>query len=292
MRKQPNVFAERGITEPGSNSKIWRYTSYSQLVNLIENKYLPLVSPLLFADKLEGAYSGKNLELFISTIQSSNADQGELQFHNLHHLHEDAHGFSENIYVTCWNVSDTENMLMWGCYSTLENGVAIVTSYSKLKSMFDDRFFIGNIKYYTPESELPVNPIERHFYKAKPYQGEQEVRVIYFDGPGDRKDLDVTNNFLKYKIDPEQFIESVQNLAATYNIQVQQSEYGNQAESKKLRQLLLDIYAGLKTVSNISCIECGGKGFIIRKSNVMFCTNCRIKDKWEKIKGSLMSKYR
>jgi len=305
MCNQPLVFKERGITEPDYDSKIWKYTDYHQLFEMLENRYLSLVSPLLFPDSQEGAYSEANLKSILNKIKEGDSTQGETQFHNLHHEHEDAHGFSRNIYVTCWNVSEIENMLMWNCYSTLENGVAIVTTYKKLKSIFDDQFYIGEIKYYTPESQLPENSIERHFYKVEPYQGEREVRVLYFDNPINSNNFEIANNILKFKINPNQlfetivtspnsdkdFIETVRSLAASHKINVQQSGCGESIKPKKLKNLLSDIYGELKLCSNNNCDECRGQGFVKKGTTMIFCTNCQIKNKWEKIKAVLIKKY-
>lgn len=300
MNNQPHVYTDRGITEPASNSKVWRYIDYHKLLDMLKNSMIPLVSPRLFPDKLEGAYSNSNLESTISRIKG-NVNQAEIEFHNMHHTHEDAHGFAKNIYVSCWNLSEIENMLMWECYSNLENGIAIVTTYEKLKSLFNENFFIGNIKYYTHELELPLNTIERHFYKGKPYQGEQEVRVIYHDGYNTPEDFDINNGIFKFRIEPkelfemiitspnasEAFIEDVNALAAAYNIEVQQSQLGKQAIPKKMKSLLLRFQQVLKVHSNSSCAKCQGNGWVMKANIMIFCETCQIKQKWESIKSDL-----
>lgn len=240
--------APRDIQEPDENLKIWRYIDYYKLIDLLTNKYFPFVSPKLFTDNLEGAYTESNLNAFRNIILNGDADTTEIQFHNLHHLHEDAHGFSKSIYVTCWHLAEIETMSMWNCYSKLEKGIAIVSTYKKLHSVLDSRFLIGKIKYYADDEELPPNAIHRHFYKSKPYENESEVRAIYYDSPTENREFKIENNILKLPLEPtnliesviispnadDQFVSEVRELVEPYNINVQQSKFGNRSNPKKL----------------------------------------------------------
>jgi hypothetical protein len=251
--------APRNILEPDGNFTIWRYMDYYKLIDLFKNKYLPFVSPKLFTDNLEGAYTESNLNIFRHAILNGDASTAEIQFHNLHHLHEDAHGFSKSIYVTCWHLAETETMSMWNCYSKLEKGIAITSTYKKLHSILDSRFLIGKVKYYCDDEELPPNAIHRHFYKSKPYENESEVRGLYYASLAENCEFAIENNILKLPIDPttliesviispnadEQFVVEVHEILAPYNINVYQSKFGNLAKPKKLKNLLINMYEEL-----------------------------------------------
>lgn len=299
--KNDNPLVPAGITEPSDDTTIWRYINFEQYLNLLENKRMLLSSPSKFNDKHEGAYANRNIQEVIKRIIESNVSNAEMEISNLCHLHEDAYPFLKSIFISCWHIANSETMYMWQTYAGLNEGVAIQSSYGRLKSILDSRFYIGLIKYYNDEA-LPINQIFRHFYKLKHYENEKEVRAIYYSQDEFMNHIhgNATVNKLQYEfeIDPTVLIEkifispsadnnfqtSVSELASFYNIPVKESCFG--IPPKRLRTVLENIKYLLQQYAQHNCPNYKGEGFIMKRSPVTgkFCQSCDIASQWESIK--------
>lgn len=303
---QPIVPYDRGIEEPSEDAILWRYINFQKYFDLFNKKILLFVSPKKFKDRLEGAYTGKNVEQILIRILNGDVKTGETQFHNLFFLREDAFPFiTSSLFITCWHVADHETMSMWENYAGLTEGIAIQTKYKQFKNVLDDRFFVGLVKYCDENEVRPDNSTFRYFYKAKPYENEKEVRAIYINNENIVTQKQFNSGFWALNIEPngliekvivspdanEKFLEDVSLLASSYKIEVEQSKLGLKAQPKKLTMLLDNICKCLSKYADQNCIHCGGNGFIKEydhsSAKFKFCLSCCIANKWEFIKQEL-----
>ena len=181
------------------NQKIWRYTNLTKFLSLLDKRALFFASPNSFEDPYEsllpkkdmlralnrGAFSGIGNEL-----QRMAAIQNEIR---------DAH---KQNFANCWYSSDYESAAMWRQYSSYNDGIAIQSTFARLRDSFGtlpDNFdldippvFIGIVHYINYDTESTydtivdprLNTLRWLLHKRLSFQSEQELRAIT-DASGD-----------------------------------------------------------------------------------------------------------
>ncbi len=195
--------------QPDENIKLWRYTSFSSLCEIIMYNHLPLINVGKFTDKSEGVILKETL-CKLEGVSELNVDFVMRLYYN-------------SILVSSWHKSENENAAMWDRYARNGEGVAIKTNAKKLlncieyhKSIYEntnrkinignetrdiimdytksirpipaDRCFIKEIEYtHTQPSNFEINKsdlekgydILTFFYKMEDFKDEKEVRILY-----------------------------------------------------------------------------------------------------------------
>ena len=106
---------------------------------------------------------------------------------------------------------------MWKLYLKSDEGVAIQSTYSKLKkSMTDDeKIFLGVVKYLDYDSDFldSGNLLAPFVHKRKSFEHEREVRALCIKWPIRDKSLDFSQDTIDYgieiKTDLEVLIEKI-----------------------------------------------------------------------------------
>lgn len=86
--------------------------------------------------------------------------------------------------INSWHWNTDENYAMWKIYARGDYGLAIQTTYERLKRCFaatDKPVFIGKVNYYNESWEsIPVgDPLVPFLRKRRIYEYENEVRCCY-----------------------------------------------------------------------------------------------------------------
>lgn len=295
-----------GIQEPQDHAKIWRYMSVARLHDLLLNKRLSFSLPKRFEDQLEGAYTNQNVYKLLTEIKQADSTIAPSVFQQLFLLAEDINPYCESIYISCWQLAETESMAMWKNYADFGEGIAIQTRYRQLKNILNGKFYIGLVTYCEDQA-LPDEALQRFFCKRKSYEDEREIRALYFNK---NRYLKIKNrssvkagDFYYHFINPRALIEriiispyasdetiqSVKDISQRYDIKSQASKYKheNPYKMKTLKTLVRKI---LKNNANPDCNNCKGKGYIKSKNSLAFCSDCAIAEKWINIKLSIMQK--
>ena len=148
-------FSEKSVLleEPDDNKRIWRYMTLPKFLIMLkkDSLFLPRVSKLI--DKFEGAPA----KLRYKTAMDESMDES---------YPREKHDKEKFLYlVSCWHLNeDSESDALWKIYGK-ENGIAIVTTYGKLKAFFhciEMDQFIGKVKY---EGSPSFKTRESLFYK-------------------------------------------------------------------------------------------------------------------------------
>ncbi len=88
-------------------------------------------------------------------------------------------------YASCWHGNDNESDAMWKVYIRGNEGIAIRTTFGRLKKALEDapeRLWIGEVKYLHTWEGLPDDPLfHACLRKRKYFAHEKEVRVIWAD---------------------------------------------------------------------------------------------------------------
>jgi hypothetical protein len=193
------------------NAKIWRYMDLPKFVSLLDTKslFFRRLDRLQSMDKFEGSLTEATLESmnkesfrkFISSVQTdeqrNRGIKNDKKFRQL---------YRKMFVVNCWHMNDVESDAMWGLYAPREAGIAVRSTFKRLKdSLSDDNQHqesIGIIKYINYEKEV-IEGINRFYplmYKRLSFEHEKELRAWVVD-----KDRYFTNTDGETKLDAEPF---------------------------------------------------------------------------------------
>lgn len=179
--------------------EVWRYLTLPKFLNLVTARALPLARADTLGDALEGSvpkgYGKKVLGKFVEgakQIQQELVEKGELP-HELgvgdleHQLAPQIKvrrlAYIRGSHISCWRWGE-ESEAMWRLYCGPEAGVAIVTTYKKLRESLtpDPATRPGLVNYIDFEKDsLPsLNFMHPLMHKRAAFAHEQEMRIVRF----------------------------------------------------------------------------------------------------------------
>lgn len=157
--------------------RLWRYMDFEQFVHMVATKSLWLAPLSSMEDKREGNWI-------------------ELQATRYKDRFDQAYDYAaRQTVVSCWVAADEESLPMWDAHTRPETGVAISTDvYSLIATLAgskitNDAFYLMRVEYRDEPEEIilqpPItfSPIECAKYKAKDFEYENEVRIVYSRSP-------------------------------------------------------------------------------------------------------------
>lgn len=182
-----------GLTTPSDDAVLWRYMDLGRLLSLVQTSSL-FFSPIAnFADPFEGSISR-------ATLIAANDGQDPW---GTRELSEDSTQWPKDDYdfalktiqnarkivlASCWHVNPDESAAMWDLYARGNKGVALCTTFSKLReslSHYDD-MHLGMVQYIDYDQFVmhDGNAFGIAFYKRPSFRHEQELRVVTGGGMG------------------------------------------------------------------------------------------------------------
>lgn len=177
------------FTQPGDeNEKVWRYMDFPKLVSILEKSSLFFSRGDQFSDPFEGSYPllnvlGRNyippniLATNIPQFQQAMASMGNINKH-----------WPKHVGINCWHLNNHESAAMWQLYLQSHEGVAIQSTYKKLKDCFTpsiEDVYLGLVKYIDYEKEFFAadNMLNPFAHKRKSFEHEKEVRALIAKWP-------------------------------------------------------------------------------------------------------------
>ncbi|RYZ79756.1 MAG: DUF2971 domain-containing protein [Proteobacteria bacterium] len=171
---------ERGFTEPENpNQKTWRFIDFTKYVDLLEKQSLYFCRLDKFKDPYEGVFPTGDKKSFP--------------------LHQWTNLSRQLYFVNCWHMNDYESAGMWDLYNSSENGIAIQSTFPRMKQSFDNTdkmILMSTVKYHDYESKThdellsenkstswigsSINPAT---FKRSNFEHEKEIRALYVDLP-------------------------------------------------------------------------------------------------------------
>jgi len=161
------------------NAKIWRYMDFAKFMSLLDKSALFFPRADKLGDPFEGSYSKANICLrpqvygekdsqLISTLLGSHIK-----------------ALRRFTAINSWHLSEYESAAMWRLYLKSNEGIAIQSSFNRLKNCFnpkdeDNNIYIGKVKYVDYERDWisEQNALEPFINKRKSYDYEQELRAV------------------------------------------------------------------------------------------------------------------
>ena len=180
------------FTPPANvNDKLWRYMDLSKLVRILSTSSLYHTSITNFDDPFEGVIPRNSLSTWEKELRKLEHDYdttfGDDIFRSLDH----SEATRNNTYANCWHLSEIESDAMWKLYLKSGEGIAIQTTFKRLRdSIIDDKdIFAGKINYIDFDKDVIHygNLMNSALIKRKCFEHEKEFRTIYsplkFEGP-------------------------------------------------------------------------------------------------------------
>lgn len=168
--------------------KVWRYMDFPKLISILDKQCLFFSRGDKFNDPFEGSYplanvlGRKNIPPYIpldniSRFQQAMASLGDVNSH-----------WPKHVGINCWHLNNHESAAMWRLYLQSNEGVAIQSTYKKLKDSFSvttERVHLGLINYINYETDFFAadNILNPFVHKRKSFEHEKEVRALTMKWP-------------------------------------------------------------------------------------------------------------
>ncbi|MFA5101884.1 MAG: hypothetical protein WC525_01905 [Candidatus Thermoplasmatota archaeon] len=160
--------------EPDDQAIIWRYVDFTKFISYLERKALFFVR----SDQLPDQYEGKFTEADLRTWEEKLQPKTKL---NQMELYD---SFRKIVNISSWHINENESAAMWEICLQSNEGVAIKSTYRRLKESFnlhtEDAIHIGKVKYidYAKDTIPKGNIFNPFLYKRKAFEHEKELRAV------------------------------------------------------------------------------------------------------------------
>ncbi|MCQ6523999.1 DUF2971 domain-containing protein [Bacillus paranthracis] len=176
------------------NAKLWRYMDFTKLVSLVSTQSIYLCRSDEFKDVFEGALFGYGVEKAREDIEKMYSGLGvsegfmNSQLDKVDKLVDFTNNLAENnrknVFINCWHLNEYESAAMWDLYLKSNEGIAIQTTFDKIKqslNVCEEDIYIGEVEYldHTKQKNLSISYLELFFTKRISFKHEQEVRLVY-----------------------------------------------------------------------------------------------------------------
>ncbi len=198
--------------------KVWRYMDFTQLVSLFDSRHLFFTRADKFEDPFEGSWPRINV-LARQLIPDNTPVEGRESFAKvMASMGEINKKWPKYNAINCWHMNEHESAAMWKLYLKSDEGVAVQSTYHKLRSAItdDEKVFVGVVKYIDYETEAinAGNLLSPFVHKRKSFEHEREVRAVVTKWPiGGDKGMDFSQEpigqGLTIKVDVERLIELI-----------------------------------------------------------------------------------
>ena len=158
------------------NAKIWRYIDFTKFLDLLDKKALFFPRADKLGDPFEGSFPRGNVVLRPVTYKITSKDT----LKTISAFYEQFRRFTA---VSCWHLNEYESAAMWKLYLKSEEGIAIQSTFKRLKDSFTDEkptIYIGIVKYLDYEKELMgrEGSLSAFVHKRKSFEHEKELRAV------------------------------------------------------------------------------------------------------------------
>ena len=198
------------------NVLLWRYMDFEKYVSLLDTRALFFARADKLGDSFEGSVSKANIERRSRRYSSKTG--------LARHVPAIVSGIAEAnprfTCINCWHMSEHESAAMWKLYAGSGKGVAVQSTYKRLRASMADAertIYPGLVTYIDYVKEpLPVGGILGPFMcKRKSFEYEKEFRAVVLvrpsGAPGQPVDLsvDVVKDGIPVSVDVEELVEAV-----------------------------------------------------------------------------------
>jgi len=167
---------------------LWRYQDIARYLDLLLKQQLFFCRADRFEDPFEGKYTPEAKEEMIKVQveeladDQANEEDVEKAKQQVEKLTEERTAKRTYVTINSWHWNDVENYAMWKIYAKGTYGLAIQTTYERLKQCFSkakESIFVGKVDYDDCKPILSTDSLKPFLHKRKIYAYENEVRCCY-----------------------------------------------------------------------------------------------------------------
>jgi hypothetical protein len=153
-----------GLAQPlDESSRLWRFMDFTKYVAMLHRKALFFARADEMPDPFEGRYGRRR-----QPDQPARPDPQSLR---------------QRVLLSCWHENDHESAAMWRIYLSGEDGIAIVSSFARLREALSptaEPIVAGKVQYVDDhQGAQPCDDeLAPFFCKRKSYEYEREVRLL------------------------------------------------------------------------------------------------------------------
>lgn len=173
--------------------RVWRYMTFIKFMSLLDRSALYFSRVDRLGDPFEGSYGRRNLtgdlrdEEMVPRYESIEPGSKLIDFKP---STPDARRASFTLgqrttYANCWHMNEHESAAMWSVYSRSGEGIAIQSTYQRLRDSFtspdhNQMVNIGVVRYIDYETDaVPESSVLYPFlHKRKSFEHERELRAL------------------------------------------------------------------------------------------------------------------
>lgn len=173
------------FTPLADETMIWRYMNFCKFQSILETESIWFSRSDKFSDKFEATPTKKNKEEEARRIIIENRHEKPWNLTDTTIIDL----LPQHFGVSCWHINDSENRRMWDDYIPEKEGIAIQSTFGRLKESIVDKtpVYLGKVNYidYNNAEIEGWNYFNYVLTKSKAeFEWESEVRgVIYREPP-------------------------------------------------------------------------------------------------------------
>jgi len=201
------------------NTKVWRYMDFTKLVSLVDSRRLFFSRADRLGDPFEGSWPRINVQARSYIPESIPAEYRDKFAQSMDNMGELNKHWPRYNAVSCWHINEHESAAMWKLYLKSDEGIAVQSTYERLKASIidEDKVYIGVVNYIDYENECidAGNLLSPFVHKRKSFEHEREVRALVTKWPvGDGEmGMDFTKEIIqdgmRVRVDVERLIERI-----------------------------------------------------------------------------------
>ena len=181
--------------------------------NMLKDESLYFSKATNFLDPYEGTLPESNNSMrktVYSADQFTSVDQYNSFISNMPKIMKDVSKSEKEVYiVNCWHINEFESASMWKIYSDLNGGIAIQSTYEKLRKSFrnsSEIIGVGKIRYLDFKKDWgdEAFTLDMFLIKRKSFECDNELRAISY-----LKDEELHLNGKHIKVDLDFLIEKI-----------------------------------------------------------------------------------
>lgn len=197
--------------------RVWRYMDFTKFVSLIESRCLYFTRADKFDDPFEGSWPKMNIVERHINILGLSQDAQEAEAH-IASMKEISQNWPQFHAINCWHMNEHESAAMWTLYLKSDEGIAIQSTYRKLRESItdDEKIYLGVVKYIDYEKEwidAANNFLSPFVHKRKSFEHEREVRALLTKYPigetGFNYRQETIAHGVKIRVDVERLVEKI-----------------------------------------------------------------------------------
>lgn len=200
MYKNDPVF----VKPKNKNTIIWRYIDFTKFASLLDKSALFFAPAKQLGDPFEGSYTKLDLDFRRYSFPDFLEFRKRRGYEDELGKNEFLQGISLfNEYLTniicinSWHINKSESAAMWKIYLKSNEGIAIQSTYDRLKSSLKDEehdVYIGKVAYvdYNKHMMSKVSIYDPFLHKRRSFEYEHELRAITEKKSSANKELDLS----------------------------------------------------------------------------------------------------